>query len=121
MNCSDIGVQRTSTDERDRARRVCRHLIGRLKQKVEVVRIYAYGSRVRGDSTPESDLDLVVELGNPTSSQKRTVRDEVWAVSIAEGILISVIVVSEASFESGLVAQTPFAMNVKREGIEVAA
>ena len=121
MNCSDIGGQITSTNERDRARRVCRHLIARLNEEVEVVRIYAYGSRVRGDSTPESDLDLVVELRKPTSSQKRTVRDEVWAVSIAEGILISVVVVSEASFERGLVSQTPFAINVKREGIEVAA
>ena len=121
MDNLDMGIEQGPATECDRARRICRALISRLKQRVQLVRVYAYGSRVRGDFSPDSDLDLVVELQSPTSGQKRIVHDEAWAISLAEEILISVVVVDEAAFEHGDVSRTPFAVSVRREGIEVAA
>jgi len=112
---SDVGAQRNV------ALRICRDLLMRLKRKVSVVRIYAYGSRIRGDSSPDSDLDLVVELSNPSPGDKHAVHDAAWEIGLEEGILISAIVVSEEVFEHGRLSHSPFACNVKREGIEVAA
>ena len=41
---------------------VAKRLIDGLAPEIGVVRLYAYGSRVRGDADPGSDLDLLVEL-----------------------------------------------------------
>ena len=108
-------------DQNQSVLRICRELLVRLKRKVDVVRMYAYGSRVRGDFVLGSDLDLVVELRDFSLKNKHTVHDVAWEIGMEEGVVISVIVVSEELFEHGLVSNLPFACNVKREGIEIAA
>lgn len=37
-----------------------------LRERFSVVRIGVFGSFARGDETPESDVDIVVELAEPT-------------------------------------------------------
>lgn len=102
-------------------RTIARRLIEGLAPEVEVVRAYAYGSRVRGDADPGSDLDLLVELREVTRAAKRRIQDRAWKLSLEEGYVISVVVVSREAFEDGPLSVTAFARNVRREGIEVAA
>ncbi|MBN1672512.1 MAG: hypothetical protein JXR37_15835 [Kiritimatiellae bacterium] len=100
---------------------ICRQLMTELKPAVHVVRIYAYRSRVREDHTEESDLDLIVELHAVSSAAKRGVRDAAWRLSLDRGFVISAIVVSEDEFERGPLGRSPFAENVRRHGVEIAA
>ncbi len=100
---------------------VVRTLIGGLGPDVEVVRVYAYGSRVRGDADVGSDLDLLVELREVTRVAKRQVLDRAWELSLEEGYVISVVIVSQEAFEQGPLSLSGFARNVRREGIEIAA
>jgi predicted nucleotidyltransferase len=102
-------------------REVARKLIGGLDPGIEVVRVYAYGSRVRGDDDPGSDLDLLVELQQVTRTAKQQVLDRAWELSLEEGYLVSVVVVSQEAFEQGPLSVSAFAQNVRREGIEIAA
>jgi predicted nucleotidyltransferase len=37
-----------------------------LRERFSVVRIGVFGSFARGDETPESDVDIIVELAEPT-------------------------------------------------------
>ena len=87
----------------------------------QVVRLYAYGSRVRGNASPESDLDLLVELREVTPTVKRQILDRAWELSLEEGYVISVAIVSEDAFERGPLSLTAFARNVRRQGMEIAA
>ena len=98
-----------------------RKLIGGLTPGTGILRIYAYGSRVRGDADPGSDLDLLVELQEVTPTAKRQILDRAWELSLEEGYVISVMVVSEEAFEHGPLSASAFASNVRREGIEIAA
>ena len=102
-------------------REVVRTLIGGLAPDSGVVRVYAYGSRVRGDADPGSDLDLLVELREVTRAAKRQILDRAWELSLEEGYVISVVVVSQEAFEQGPLSLTAFAQNVRHEGIEIAA
>jgi predicted nucleotidyltransferase len=100
---------------------VARRLIEGLSPDVGVVRVYAYGSRVRGDADIGSDLDLLVELREVTRAAKREILDRAWELSLEEGYVVSVVVVSQEAFEHSPLSQSGFARNVRREGIEIAA
>jgi len=105
----------------EHVREVARKLIAGLDPDIGVVRVYAYGSRVRGDADPGSDLDLLVELGRPTREAKRQILDRAWELSLEEGYVISTVIVSEEAFERGPLSLSAFAQNVRREGVEIAA
>ena len=92
-----------------------------LSPGVEVVRVYAYGSRVRGNADLASDLDLLVELREVTRTAKRQILDRAWELSLEEGYVISVAVVSQEAFETGPLSVSLYAENIRREGIEIAA
>ena len=78
---------------------VGRKLIAGLPPEAGIVRVYAYGSRVRGDCDPGSDLDLLVELRNVTTKVRRQILDRAWELSLEEGYVISVTTVSQEAFE----------------------
>ena len=100
---------------------VAMKLMDGLDQGIEVVRVYAYGSRVRGDADLGSDLDLLVELREVTRAAKRQIRDRAWELSLEEGYVISVVIVSQEAFEQGPLSLSEFARNIRREGVEIAA
>jgi predicted nucleotidyltransferase len=100
---------------------VARRLVGGLGPGIEVVRVYAYGSRIRGDAEVGSDLDLLVELREVTRMARRQILDRAWELSLEEGYVISVVVVSEEAFEQGPLSLSEFARTIRREGVEIAA
>ena len=100
---------------------VVKKLMDGLASETGMVRIYAYGSRVRGDCDPGSDLDLLVELRHVTTTARRRIMDRAWELSLEEGYVISVAIVSQEAFESGPLSVSLYAQNIRREGIEIAA
>jgi predicted nucleotidyltransferase len=100
---------------------VAKKLIDGLGPGIEIVRAYAYGSRIRGDADVGSDLDLLVELREVTRTAKRQILDRAWELSLEEGYVISVVIVSQEAFEHGPLSLSDFARNVRREGVEIAA
>ncbi len=100
---------------------VARRLIDGLSPDIEVVRAYAYGSRVRGDEDLGSDLDLLVELREVTRTAKRQILDRAWELSLEEGYVVSVVIVSQEAFERGPLSASEFARTVRRDGVEIAA
>jgi predicted nucleotidyltransferase len=102
-------------------REVVRKLIGGLDSDTGLVRVYAYGSRVRGHHDPGSDLDLLVEVREVTAVVRARILDRAWELSLEEGYVISVAVVSQEAFEAGPLSVSGYAQNVRNEGIEIAA
>jgi predicted nucleotidyltransferase len=102
-------------------REVVKKLLDGLGPQTGIVRVYAYGSRVRGDYGPGSDLDLLVEVREVTATAKRRILDRAWELSLEEGYVISATIVSQEAFEAGPLSVSQYARNVRREGIEVAA
>jgi uncharacterized protein len=84
----------------------------------QVDRILLYGSRARGDERPDSAIDILVVLKDDFnySEMLRLSSDLAASLSLENDVVISRAFVSRKQFEN---RQTPFLMNVRREGVVV--
>jgi len=82
------------------------------------LRTVVFGSRARGDASPDSDVDVLVVLGGDVHpfEEIRRAGDVVADVSLKNDVYLSCIYTSESRFEN---ATTPFLKAVRREGVRV--
>lgn len=81
--------------------------------------IILFGSKARGDGHPESDIDLLVVLENPTKEQTDTVGDIMFDILLDRGVELSAITFSRKEIERLCSLGTPLMQNVTREGIVI--
>ena len=75
-----------------------------------------FGSQARGDADPESDIDVLVVLEGPVNPGEEIERRNGMTadLSLKYDIVISTAYVSADRYD---VEQSPFLMNVRREGV----
>ena len=105
----------------DRIIQIANELINKLKSRVSVIRVYAYGSQVRDEEELGSDLDFLVQVEEVDFSVKRCVRDVAWELSLEKEMVISVVVMSEDDFQNNPISASGLVQNIKHKGIEIAA
>jgi len=99
-------------------------LIDRIKAHLsqtygdKIMRVILYGSYAKGEATKDSDVDVLV-LTDPTlkpSEVRENLSELLYDMLLEEGELVSVMVISEELFEN---YNSPFMLNVRREGLAV--
>ena len=86
----------------------------------DVVGLYLYGSRARGDHRPDSDYDVFVVLGERTRPVIDALYDAVVDVVCETGSLVSLKIVSRGNFKRSTAAGSPFVANVLHDGVPLA-
>jgi predicted nucleotidyltransferase len=103
---------------RVRALKLAREVRTRLAEELgQPVRIIMFGSQARGDSTKESDIDLLVILPVIDAKTTRLASDIAWEVGFDAGRVISVIPDTQEQMKR--YAFLPFYQTIEREGIVV--
>jgi len=97
-------------------------LINRIKAQLmkmyggKIKKIILYGSYVRGDSTRDSDIDVLVLIDQSLNpfQVRDSLSDLLFDILLEDGEHISVIVVPESFYDN---YNSPFILNVKKEGV----
>lgn len=92
-----------------------KHLV---QKRFNPLDIRVFGSRARGDATPDSDLDVFVVVEHSTAEIERYISDCAWETGFARDVVIVPVVVGKDRID-GPLKESVFILNVYREGIEI--
>jgi len=96
---------------------IARELRRRLAQGVKIEDFRVYGSRVRGEATPESDLDVYLVVTELTPALRRWIDEIAWEVGFDKDRVISTLVTTRHGLEQGPFGAQPVVRTIEREGI----
>jgi predicted nucleotidyltransferase len=81
-------------------------------------RIIVFGSRARGDATPDSDLDVLVVLEEETPVVRDAIEDCAWEVGFEQDVYIHPIIKRRSDIDEGPESESRFMMAVLAEGVK---
>lgn len=84
-----------------------------------VNRMFIYGSKARGDTHPDSDLDILLIIKNDASRLKRELRRIGYLLAATSDVLPSILAYSEDEWESRKKSGSPFRQAVERDAMRV--
>lgn len=81
------------------------------------VRLWAFGSRARGEAQWESDLDVCIVLEKVDQHTDRLIRDIAWDVGFENERVITTVVMEREEFERGPMSASTLVANILQEGV----
>lgn len=99
--------------------RALRALKEELSRKFNVVDLRLFGSKVRGEDTPESDIDVMIELDECNPDIKSKIYDIVFEINLENDTFISTTIFSKKEIEDGPLSESPIYKTILREGAHI--
>ena len=102
-------------------REVLAEFLSRLHERCgdRIVHVWLFGSKVRGDSDEESDVDLLIVARNGDDALQKVVGEITYSLSLEHGVLLCEHVVSTWRFAQMRARQELIYKNVVGEGIDL--
>src|SRR3972149_9209314 len=89
-----------------------------LSRKVKIHELKVYGSRARGDSSPESDLDLLVVVEQLDFSIEKYISDCAWEAGFPEDVIVMPVAISLDTLRNSPIRESVFIKNVVLSHLE---
>ena len=91
-----------------------------LKRQFPTDRVILFGSKSRGTSTTESDMDLLVLTTRKlTWREKDAITDALYDVELKHEVVISTLIATVDEWDNGNISILPIHAEVAHDGIEV--
>jgi len=102
-----------------RSREAIEDFAARVRRRIPDARIWAFGSRVRGDHGEFSDLDLCVVAPDLDRAADGYIMDCAWDAGFANDVVITTVTYSREEFEEGPCSASPLVRTILHEGLPV--
>lgn len=90
-----------------------------VERSIPVQEIVVFGSRARGDASPDSDLDVLVIVEEKNPAIRTSVSDCAWEAGFESGVVIQSLVRTSKEWYEGPEKNTFLFKTLQREGIPV--
>jgi predicted nucleotidyltransferase len=74
--------------------------VSKLRVKFPNARVWAFGSRARGDATGESDIDVCVVVDTLDDESEIAIMDIARQIGLDHDVIITTVIYSQESFEN---------------------
>jgi uncharacterized protein len=98
-------------------RRIYEEFARCVREREPRARIWAFGSRARGEAGEFSDLDVCIVVPQETPELRQAIGRFAWEIGLENDVLIQDVIFSEERFTEGPMSASPLVKNIIREGI----
>jgi len=98
-------------------RKILQEFAARVRSVFPTARIWAFGSRARGEAEWDSDFDICIVLERVDQNTNRLIRDIAWEVGFEKEQVITTVVIEKEDFEIGPMSESTLVSNILHEGI----
>jgi len=98
-------------------RKILKKFKARVQERFSDARVWAFGSRARGEATWESDFDMFIVLSEVDQKTDRWIRGIAWEVGFENDRVITTVLLDKVQFEHGPMSESTIVDNILREGI----
>lgn len=88
-----------------------------VSQKVKVHEVRIFGSRARGTTMEESDLDILIIVDFLTHAIEKYISDCAWEIGFANDVIVVPITISQDTLKNSAIRKSVFLKNVYNEGV----
>lgn len=90
-----------------------------LSSRFNLIDLRIFGSKVRGEDTPESDIDVFIEIDNINSDIESEIDDIVYKINLENDTFISTIIFGKKEIEEGPMSESPIYKVILKEGVPI--
>ncbi|MBI2502551.1 MAG: nucleotidyltransferase domain-containing protein [Candidatus Latescibacteria bacterium] len=98
-------------------RRILEIFAARVKEAFPQAKIWAFGSRARGEAREDSDFDVCVVLEHCDSADRRALRHIAWEVAFAHGQVFNTLIFTEEEFSRGPMSASSLVRDILHQGV----
>ena len=102
---------------KENEQRALRELKERLSRDVNLRALYLFGSKAKGDDSPDSDIDIMIEIEEYTPEIESTIDDIIFQVNLHYDVFISATIFDRKELEDGPMSQSPLYKSIERDGV----
>jgi predicted nucleotidyltransferase len=89
-----------------------------LREALPVREVILFGSKARGDSDAESDIDLLLLTRRPlTYNEENLIVDLILPIELDHRVILSILEISETEWFEGVYQVLPLRFEVERDGV----
>ena len=96
-----------------------RSLKEELSNRFKLIDLRLFGSKVRGEDTLESDIDVMIELAESNPGIESQIDDIVFEINLKNDSFISAIIFSKNEIDKGPLAESPIYKIIQKEGVPI--